>query len=173
MQNVIVGERNASPRVMARLICATGASAIAILINTALLMLADSFGLVTARGGLLTLALRQVPHYAALHPVVGSYMFQLSFHIAIGIAMGVVYAFTLVFLPGSGLRKGLVYALLVWLANACIILPLIGQGFAGHRVLGLDGMLYFALVHTLFFIICAVLFERCHARTYDGARALA
>jgi hypothetical protein len=48
--------------------------------------------------------------------------------------MAVFYAFLLEpILPGSALAKGLVFALLVWLANAFIVLPWIGEGLAGSR----------------------------------------
>ena len=45
--------------------------------------------------------------------------FQDGFHILVGLLMAVFYAFVLEpVLAGSALVKGLVYALLVWLANA-------------------------------------------------------
>src|SRR6476661_6497638 len=54
--------------------------------------------------------------------------FQDGFHILVGLLMAVFYAFVLEpVLAGSALVKGLVYALLVWLANAFITLPWIGK----------------------------------------------
>ncbi|HEX7913531.1 MAG TPA: hypothetical protein VF534_36375, partial [Paraburkholderia sp.] len=43
---------------------------------------------------------------------------------------------------------------------ACIVLPAIHQGVAGYRVISVGGMLYFACAHMVFFLLCAVLFER-------------
>ncbi|KWR80277.1 hypothetical protein [Cupriavidus sp. IDO] len=129
-----------------------------IAVNTALLSVADHFGLVTARGGLLTL-LAQTLGISAL-PLVRLYAFQQVFHIAVGIAMAVFYAFTFARLPASALIKGLLYALAVWLLNACMVLPLIGQGFAGHSVLTAGGMLFFAIAHTAFFVVTALLYQR-------------
>jgi hypothetical protein len=54
--------------------------------------------------------------------------FQDGFHILVGLLMAVFYAFVLEpVLAGSALVKGLVYALLVWRANAFITLPWIGK----------------------------------------------
>jgi hypothetical protein len=75
--------------------------------------------------------------------------------------MAVFYAFLLEpILPGSALAKGLVFALLVWLANAFIVLPWIGEGLAGSRYLSAAGMIYFAFAHTVFFVLLALLYAR-------------
>lgn len=66
------------------------------------------------------------------------------------------------YIPGSPWRKGAVYAAAVWLANAFIVLPWIGEGIAGHRYLTFAGMAYFAFAHTVFFLLLAVLYERLH-----------
>ena len=61
------------------------------------------------------------------------------------------YAFALEpILSGSAVIKGLVYALLVWLANAFIVLPWIGEGIAGSGFLSAAGMIYFTVAHTSF-----------------------
>jgi hypothetical protein len=102
---------------------------LAILVNTAMLIAADRFDIVTARGGLLTLLLKLIgpptPRIAT------TWGFQQLFHLLVGVAMAVVYVVTLGGVRGGVLAKGLVAAAVVWLANACIVLPLIGQGFAG------------------------------------------
>ncbi|CAG2158568.1 hypothetical protein LMG31506_06418 [Cupriavidus yeoncheonensis] len=141
-----------------RLSTAALAGCAGITVNTALLFVADHFRLVTARGGLLTL-LAQTLGMSAL-PLVRLYAFQQVFHIAVGIAMAVFYSFTFARLPTSALIKGLLYALAVWLLNACMVLPLIGQGFAGHSVLTAGGMLFFAIAHTAFFVVTALLYQR-------------
>ena len=61
-------------------------------------------------------------------------------------------------IPGSTLLKGLGYALFVWLLNAFVVLPLLGEGIAGARLLTVLGMVCFALAHTAFFIILAYLY---------------
>lgn len=134
---------------------------IAILINTAILAIADSLHIVTARGGLLTLLLqvagRPVP------PFVKAWAFQQVFHIVVGIAMALVYAAIPGTARGHVLAKGLLYAFAVWLINACVVLPLIGQGFAGSHVLTARGMIVFAGAHTVFFVLNALLFARMNS----------
>jgi hypothetical protein len=56
--------------------------------------------------------------------------------------------------------KGLVYSLLVWLTNAFIVLPRIGEGSAGSRYLSAAGMTYFAAAHTAFLGLLALLYAR-------------
>ena len=148
------------------------AGAIAIGINTALLAAADWIPLVTARGGLLKLLtiyfgplLSQAGAGQAWIglglPVPGGTMFQLGFHVVVGLAMALYYGLLLEQrLPGAPWWKGLLYAAAVWVANAFIILPWLGEGIAGSRNLGLLGMGYFAVVHTVFFVLLAVLFAQ-------------
>jgi hypothetical protein len=128
--------------------------------------------LVTARGGLLKLLKLYLAEplaglgigdlWAALHlPGPETHAFKTGFHIVVGLLMAVFYAYLLEpILPGSALLKGLVYALLVWLANAFIVLPWIGEGIAGSGNLTPAGMIYFAFAHTVFFVLLAVLYER-------------
>lgn len=148
------------------------AGLIAIVANTALLEAADWIPLVTARGGLLKLlkmylstpltSLGIADFWAALNlPAPDTHAFKTGFHIVVGLLMALFYANVLEpMLPGSALLKGLLYALLVWLANAFIVLPWIGEGIAGSAFLSAGGMLYFAAAHTLFFVLLAVLYER-------------
>jgi hypothetical protein len=152
------GSRSSDFGTFARLGCAVAASAIAIAVNTALLSAADYFHLVTARGGLLSLFLQVARRYVTVSSIYRTYGFQQAFHIVVGIIMGIAYAFLFVRLRGSAWRRGAVYGALVWAANACIVLPLIHQGFAGYRVVSVGGMLYFACAHMVFFLLCAVLF---------------
>jgi hypothetical protein len=134
------------------------AGLIAILANTAILIMADRFHVITARGGLLTLLLAiigpPIPH------AIATWQFQQFFHIAVGIAMLTVYAATLGRLSVPAIAKGLFATAVVWLANAAFILPAIGQGFAGSSILSPWGMTIFAVAHTLFFLLGAVLYER-------------
>jgi hypothetical protein len=100
--------------------------------------------------------------WAALSlPASDTHAFKTAFHIVVGLLMAVFYAYVLdPMLPGSALVKGLLYALLVWLANAFIVLPWIGEGVAGSAFLSAAGMLYFAAAHTVFFVLLALLYER-------------
>jgi hypothetical protein len=148
------------------------AGTLAIAVNTALLAAANAIPLVTARGGLLKLlkvafgdTLARLGADALWTqsglPAPGSNTFQLGFHVVVGLAMALLYGLALeAWLTGPPWRKGLVYAAAVWLANAFIVLPLLGEGVASSRSLNLAGMAYFAAAHTVFFVGLAVLFAR-------------
>jgi len=145
------------PRVLAALL----AGAVAIALNTAVLAAADLVPLATAHGGLLRLLV--ILTGGAISPT--GAVFQTGFHVAVGLAMAVFYAFTLEpFLGGPSWLRGLLYALAVWLANAAIVLPATGEGFAGSRHLTLAGMVWFATAHTLFFVVQAVLYSGLRER---------
>jgi hypothetical protein len=154
------GSRSGNSGIFARLGRALAASAIAIAVNMALLSAADHFHLVTARGGLLSLFLQVARRYVTVSSIYQTYGFQQVFHVAVGLVMGIAYAVLFACLGGSAWRRGATYGALVWLLNACIVLPMIHQGFAGYRVIRVSGMLYFACAHMVFFLLCAVLFER-------------
>ena len=155
-----------------RLFAALVAGAIAILLNTLALKVADFIPLATARGGLLrlmTLWLAGLLHamgFASLWAKLGapppaSPAFQTGFHLLVGIVMALLYGFVLErILSGPAWLKGLQYAALMWLINAVIILPATGEGFAGSAHLGVAGMVWFAAAHTLFFVAVALLFDR-------------
>ena len=148
------------------------AGALAIAVNTALLAAADVIPLVTAHGGLLKLVKIGVGDIlvrlgaGALWaqsglPAPGSTTFQSGFHVVAGLGMALVYGMAIEpALPGPAWRKGVIYAVVVWVANAVVILPWLGEGFAGSRNLSLPGMAYFAAAHTVFFVLLAVLFAR-------------
>ena len=155
-----------------RLEASLEAGAVAIVLNTAALRLADFISLPTAQGGLLRLIIPWLvgPTKAsglsffwrhAGGPPPNSPIFQTGFHLAVGIAMAVFYAFVVEpFLAGRAVVQGLAYALAAWLLNAAVVLPLTGEGFAGNEHLALAGMVWFAAAHTLFFVILALLYQR-------------
>jgi hypothetical protein len=130
----------------------------AILLNTAILIAADSLHIVTARGGLLTLLVKLIG--SPVPRIVTTWMFQQVFHIVVGVAMMVAYTIVFNRWYAPAFAKGLLVAAIVWLANACVVLPMIGQGFAGSRILSLAGTLTFAMAHTIFFVVGAMLYER-------------
>jgi hypothetical protein len=101
----------------------------------------------------------------AIVPLVSSATFQTAFHVAVGLLMAIFYAFALEpILAGPAWLKGFVYAAGVWLLNAFVMLPAIGESIAGSRHLDLSGMIGFAVIHTVFFILLAVLYARLEAR---------
>ncbi len=155
-----------------RLGASLSAGAIAIAVNTALLEGADAIGFTTARGGLLKL-LKSIASDLAPHlnladtwnnviaPATSGDLFRNGFHVAVGLLMALCYAYALEpVLPGKPLTKGLIYAALVWLVNAVVVLPCIGEGIAGSLGLGLSGMIGFAVIHTVFFVLLALLYAR-------------
>jgi hypothetical protein len=138
------------------------AGAIAIFLNMAMLAVADWLNLPTAHGGLLRL-LTELSGDRVRFPA--GPVFQAGFHVLVGLAMAVFYALCLepALRPVSrwpAWLGGLTYAGVVWIANAALVLPLTGEGFAGSRHLSLAGMVWFAAAHTLFFVSLALLFQQ-------------
>jgi hypothetical protein len=148
---------------MPRALAAGLAGAVALVLNMAALAAADLVQLATAHGGLFRLLV--ILAGGVVHVPSGPGV-QAGFHIVVGLLMAQVYAVVLEpRLPGpSWERGGLLYAAAVWLANAAVVLPATGEGFAGSRHLGLAGMVWFAAAHTLFFVFLAVLYARWRRR---------
>jgi hypothetical protein len=144
------------------------ASGIALAVNFALLGLADRLGIVTARGGfqrLVKIWMGPVLKGAGVErvwsalslPEPSSKLFQVSFKVGVGLVMALIYVWIQPYLPGARISRGLIYALVIWLINAGIVLPALGEGFAGARSLSATGMTAFAIAHTSFFIVLAFL----------------
>jgi len=143
---------------MPRTLAALLAGAVAIALNIAALAAADLVPLATGHGGLLRLLVMLT---GGALPIPSGSAFQASFHVVVGLAMVLFYALALEpVLRGPSWLRGLIYAVVVWLANAAVVLPATGEGFAGSRHLTLAGIAWFAAAHTLFFIVLAVLYER-------------
>ena len=143
----------AVPRRIAASLCA---GAIAIALNVAALWSADLVHLQTAHGGLVKL-LVQLTGVAVPH----SQVFNIEFHVGVGLVMAVGYSLLLEPLwRGPPWLLGLVCATAVWIANAFIVLPLIGEGIAGSATLSTSGILWFAAAHTVFFVALALLYPR-------------
>jgi hypothetical protein len=148
------GAASPMPRTLAALL----AGAVAIALNIAALAAADLVPLATAHGGLLRLLMMLTGN--AL-PIPAGSAFQTAFHVVVGLAMALFYAWVLEpILRGPSWFRGLTYAVAVWIANAAVVLPATGEGFAGSRHLTLAGMIWFAAAHTLFFVVLAVLYGR-------------
>ncbi|QTD94783.1 hypothetical protein [Burkholderia anthina] len=141
-----------------RLAVSLGTGTIAILVNTALLVAADELGLITARGGLLTL-INQLLHVPG-NLLARNWLFQQGFHIVVGIGMALFYVLVVNDPVRRPVVKSMLFALIVWLANSLVVLPLIGQGLAGTRVLSSVGIVYFAIAHTIFFLTNGLLLSR-------------
>lgn len=144
------------------------AGAVAVAVNLALLQWSSAFGLPPGDDSLLELLLRILhpapvawdqPPLARFSPSVWAGLF----HVAIGLGMAVFYAVFLeprlrrAFTP---LTSGLFYALGVWLVNTWVILPALGLGIAGENAIPVAGMVYFALAHTAFFVVLALLYAK-------------
>ena len=134
------------------------AGTIAIVLNTVALAAADLVPLTTAHGGLMRLLVLLTGN---AFPIPKGAAFQAGFHIVVGLTMALFYAAVLEpLLTGPGWLRGLLYAAVVWLLNALVLLPMLGEGFAGNRFLTLPGMIWFGACHTLFFVVMAVLYAR-------------
>lgn len=156
---------------------------LALILNFGFLLTADAFGIVTARGGFQRLVkIGTGPMLDALGvaswwratglPDPNGVVFTVAFKVAVGLGMAVVYAIIEAKLPGRPIDKGLIYAAFVWLLNAAIVLPLLGEGFAGANSLTTLGIVTFAVAHTSFFVALALLFaqprnELAHNRTVE------
>ncbi|MGY2201380.1 hypothetical protein [Pseudomonas gingeri] len=147
------------------------AGSIAIIVNMVMLAASDKFGLVTARGGLLKLVTTFLVAQMSQHEdaqaaswlieLTGTHVFQAAFHFVVGLLMAVVFVKS----AGGYLERhawfaGLVAAILVWIINAAVILPLLGEGVAGSHAISLTGIVYFAVAHTAFFILLSLIARR-------------
>lgn len=144
--------------VVSRASAALVAGTIAIVLNTLALDAAQLVPLATGNGGLLRFLVMLT---GGDFPAPAGVVFRTGFHIVIGLAMALFYAFALEpWMRVPSWLGGLLFATAVWLINALIVLPTIGEGIAGSRGLTLAGMAWFALAHTLFFLVFTILFDR-------------
>jgi len=152
------------------------AGTVAIVLNILVLDAFDAAGIITARGGLqkLVRAWLSPPLVGSGISDVWSFLglpgpetpvFKTGFKVTVGLLMALAYA--LLFEPmlrGGFLRKGLVAAVPFWLLNACVVLPLLGEGIAGVRTLTAGGLLSYAVAHTLFFVVLAWAYDTLKGR---------
>ncbi len=154
------------------------AGTVAIVLNILVLDAFDAAGIITARGGLqklvrawlspplITSGLSHAWSSLGL-PGPDTPVFKTGFKVTVGLLMALAYA--LLFEPtlrGGFLRKGLVAAVPFWLLNACVVLPLLGEGIAGARTLTAGGLLSYALAHTLFFVVLAWAYDTLKGRLF-------
>lgn len=127
---------------------------VGITVNTAILELAPLLHIHPGSGGLLQLLLLYAQRFAprslnALHSLglrkPPSFAGFLWFHYVTGMAAILVYFYLFAkHVRGARWWRATVFALLFWLINASLVLPRLGQGFAGVRAVSPSGVLYFA-----------------------------
>jgi len=145
---------------VSRAAAALVAGSIAVLLNTLALDAARIVPVATGDGGLLRFLI--MLSGGCLSTPTGP-AFQNGFHIVTGLAMAFFYAFALEpWISVPSWLRGVLFATAVWLVNAIIVLPAIGEGIAGRHHLTLAGLVWFAAAHTLFFLVLALLFDRLH-----------
>lgn len=157
---------------MSRPLAALIAGTIGVAVNTALLKTAAPLGIEAESGGLLRLMTRSLAplmNQTGISetwlrvglPAPNSLVFWLGFHLATGLGMALLYAYVFEpLLPGNGLLKGSLFALVPWLINGFVVLPLLGQGIIGVRALTLSGIIYFFVANWSFTATLGVLYER-------------
>ena len=147
------------------------AATIAIIINIMILKSAPIFHINAAAGGLFGLLHHllgssfheygiSIFWASTILPQPGTLGFFILFHMFIGVIMSLIYAFILEkHLIGSGWQKGITFALIIWIINSIIIMPLLGKGFAASNVLNITGMIYFFIANAFYGIIVGFLYE--------------
>lgn len=160
-----------------RLAPAVMSGSVAIVLNTLALKAADLVPLATAKGGLLRLLSVWFAAPLAATGIASAWLrsgapapdgslFQIGFHLIVGLMMALFYAYVLEpVLPGGNVWKGAVYAIAVWLLNAVVVLPATGEGFAGRAHLTFAGVVWFAAAHSSFFMALAVLYGGLRRRS--------
>lgn len=147
------------------------AGALAVTVNTLMLYGASRVGLQTGHGGMLKLVDSWLASVLDQTGVARAWVskrllaprspgFKIGFHVLVGMLMAAGYAATESYVHFRAWLKGLTYAVVVYLANALVVLPLLGDGIAGIRSLSNVGLIYFAFAHTTFFLLLAL----CYAR---------
>ena len=154
-----------------RLSAALLAGAFASAGNVAILFAAHRADIATAHGGLLRLTEEVVwALVSAVHVQVSwtkvaitasSPGLELSFHIFTGLTMASLFGLFLDRrLPGAPLIRGITFGIFVWIVNALIVLPAVGEGVAGRHHLDALGIVCFLLAHMTFFVILSTLYAR-------------
>lgn len=146
------------------------AGLVGITVNTAILKLAPLLHIHPGSGGLLQLLLlyaqRSGPgSLIALHslglrkpPSLAGFLW---FHYVTGMTAILVYFYLFAkHVRGARWWRATVFALLFWLINAGLVLPQLGEGFAGIRAVSPSGVLYFCFANWVFVVVSALSY-RC------------
>ena len=86
--------------------------------------------------------------------------FKVGFHVVVGLLMAVFYAAFERYVRLGPVAKGFIYAAAIYVVNAGVLFPMLGDGFAGYRIMTATGLIYFAFAHTAFFVLNAWLYEK-------------
>ncbi|ANI89276.1 hypothetical protein A9P82_08225 [Arachidicoccus ginsenosidimutans] len=128
----------------------------AIAINTIILQIAmPVFHIQAESGGLLKLVL-QLPFLKSLS-FLHSKIFSVLFHFMVGFSM--VWLYHILFAKRACTKpfiKGILFSFIPWLLNSAIVLPLLHQGFAGHQIISVAGMMYFFIANLLFGLMLGI-----------------
>jgi hypothetical protein len=154
------------------------AGLLGITINTAILKAAPLLHIHPGAGGLLQLVLLYAHKFApaslnALQhlglskpPSLAGYLW---FHYASGLAAILFYFYVFDrYMPGPRWLRATAFASLFWLVNAGFVLPQLGQGFAGDRVVSLSGMLYFFVANWIFVAVSALSYRSPRRNVASG-----
>jgi len=157
-------------------------STIAIALNTLMLKSDSLFGIKSGAGGLFgllkihfteifsQLGLSSLWTLASL-PKPGTLAFYIFFHSLTGFLMAILYVYVVEKrLLGSGLTKGALFSLLPWVINSAIVLPLLGEGFAGSDKLNTTGIIYFFISNGLYGVVLGYLYERCTTKRLNNPK---
>jgi hypothetical protein len=169
------------PRI--RLLAALAAGTAAVTMNMIALESANLIPLTTAKGGILKFGILCVSgashllRFASFSRLIAEVsgnvpQFEIPFHILMGLMMALGYAFFVE--PHFNVRpflKGWLYGLGVWLLNAALVLPSLGEGFAGIFDLSALGIIWFAASHFLYFAVLAWSFEAIVRRSGPASPA--
>lgn len=80
----------------------------------------------------------------------------LWFHYVTGMAAILVYFYLFAkHVRGARWWRATVFALLFWLINAGLVLPQLGEAFAGIRAVSPSGVLYFCFANWVFVVVSA------------------
>jgi hypothetical protein len=153
---------------------------VAVAVNTIVLKAAWLLGIEAESGGLFRLLRLNFGGafaawgvgrvWGAAHlPAPGTAGFWLLFHAFMGLVMAFLYAVAVEpLLPGPGWKKGVVYAMVVWLINSAVVMPLLGKGFAASHALTPRGMAYFFVANGVYGVLLGLLYERFAIQAENG-----
>jgi hypothetical protein len=145
------------------------AGLLGITINTAILKGAHLVHIDPGAGGVLQLlllyahefapaSLNALQHLGLSKPP--SLVGYLWFHYVSGLAAILFYFYVFErYVPGCRWLRAAIFATLFWLVNAAFVLPQLGQGFAGDRIVSPSGMLYFFVANWVFVAVSALCYR--------------
>ena len=142
--------------------------------NTAMLQLAPLLRVHPGSGGVLQLALRFASRWvpsslAVLHsmgltkpPTLFGFLW---FHYATGLVMIVFYFYVFArHEHGSWTWRSAFFSVIIWFVNSAIVYPMLGEGFAGAKLIPISGVLYFFIANWLFVAISALVYRTLLSR---------